>query len=58
MLPAVIMAPVVVKAPEAIAADAARTIIGQDDVAAGIRVISSQSAYGVIIVVAFRRRSP
>jgi len=44
MLPAGMMTPVVVMAPVAVAADAARTIIGHDDAAARISVI------GIIVV--------
>lgn len=57
MMPAVMMPPVVVVAPVAVVADTARTIIGHDDAAAGIRVIGV-IVVRVIIVIASGKEAP
>jgi hypothetical protein len=57
MMAAVMMAPVVVVAPMAVAADAARTLIGHDDAAAGIRIIGI-IIVRVIVVVASDEEAP
>jgi len=57
MMPAVMMPPVVVVAPVAGVADTARTIIGHDDAAAGIRVIGV-TVVRVIIVIASGEEAP
>ena len=56
-MPAVMMPPVVVMAPVAVAADAARTIIGHDDAAAGRGVIGI-IVVRVIVVVATGEEAP
>ena len=57
MMPAVLMPPVVVVAPLAGVANTARTIIGHDDAAAGIRVIGVV-VVRVIIVIASGEEAP
>jgi len=57
MMPAVMMPPVVVVAPVTGVADTARTIIGHDDAAAGIRVIGV-IVVRVIIVIASGEEAP
>jgi hypothetical protein len=57
MMAAVMMAPVMVVAPVAVAADAARTLIGHDDAAAGIGIVGI-IIIRVIVVVAFDEEAP